>query len=110
MEFLKTLFGRKYTRDNFFLLAGPCVVENREILFETAGVLKELCEELEIHLVFKSSFCKANRSSISSFTGIGRESALALLAEVREKFEIPIVTDIHTEEEAEIVVNYVDVL
>ncbi|HCQ30269.1 MAG TPA: 3-deoxy-8-phosphooctulonate synthase, partial [Flavobacteriales bacterium] len=99
------------TSGNFFLLAGPCVVENEEITFETARKLKEITEKLEIPFIFKSSFKKANRSRIDSFTGIGNEKALTILQKVRNELNIPIVTDIHTEQDAELAVSYdVDVL
>ncbi len=110
MEFLRDLFKEKYSSTNFFLLAGPCVVENKDIIFETASTLVSICDELNIPLVFKSSYTKANRSSVNSFTGIGNEEALKLLAEVKSSFNIPIVTDIHTEEEAKIAAEFVDVL
>tara|TARA_Y100000589_G_scaffold312141_1_gene332183 strand:+ start:23566 stop:24372 length:807 start_codon:yes stop_codon:yes gene_type:complete len=99
------------TSGNFFLLAGPCVVENEEITFETARKLKEITEKLEIPFIFKSSFKKANRSRIDSFTGIGNEKALTILQKVRNELNIPIVTDIHTEQDAELAASYdVDVL
>lgn len=110
MEFLHELFGRKVPANRFFLLAGPCVVENREVLFETAEVLKAISTELDIPLVFKASYTKANRSSAGSFTGIGHEAALALLAEVKARFELPIVTDIHSAPEADLAAQVADVL
>lgn len=110
MEFLDALFTQKFSSSNFFLLAGPCVVENREVLSETAETLIEICNELEIPLIFKSSYTKANRSSINSFTGIGDEKALQLLAEIKEKHQVPLVTDIHSEAEADMAAPYVDVL
>lgn len=110
MQFLETLFKEKYNPQHFFLLAGPCVIESKEILFETAKTLKEICNDLEINLIFKSSFTKANRSSIHSFTGIGNEKALSLLAETGAHFQVPLVTDIHTEEDANLAAQYVDVL
>lgn len=110
MEFLEALFGKKNTENNFFLLAGPCVVESREVLFETAEKLVEVCAALQIPLVFKSSYTKANRSSATSFTGIGNEKALELLAEVKLHFGVPIVTDIHTEADAALAAQYADVL
>jgi 2-dehydro-3-deoxyphosphooctonate aldolase (KDO 8-P synthase) len=110
MEFLEALFGKKNTENNFFLLAGPCVVESREVLFETAEKLVEVCAALQIPLVFKSSYTKANRSSATSFTGIGNEKALELLAEVKQHFGVPIVTDIHTEADAALAAQYADVL
>lgn len=110
MQFLHELFKEKYNEAQFFLLAGPCVIESREILFQTAGELVKLCDSLNIPLVFKSSFTKANRSSVHSFTGIGHEKALGYLAEVKEHFKVPVVTDIHTEEDARMAAAYVDVL
>lgn len=110
MDFLKNLFHKQNTANNFFLLAGPCVVENRDVLFQTAETLVKVCDSLQIPLVFKSSFTKANRSSVNSFTGIGIDKALSLLAEVKQQFNIPLVTDIHTEEDAKIAAEVVDVL
>lgn len=110
MDFLKNLFQKQNTANNFFLLAGPCVVENRDVLFQTAETLVKVCDTLQIPLVFKSSFTKANRSSVNSFTGIGIDKALGLLAEVKQQFNIPLVTDIHTEEDAKIAAEVVDVL
>jgi 2-dehydro-3-deoxyphosphooctonate aldolase (KDO 8-P synthase) len=110
MDFLQELFRGQTQKDNFFLLAGPCVVENQDVLFETAETLKQICSELEIPLVFKSSYTKANRSSVNSFTGIGTEDALNLLSAVRRTYELPIVTDIHTEDEAEMAAAVADVL
>jgi 2-dehydro-3-deoxyphosphooctonate aldolase (KDO 8-P synthase) len=110
MDFLKNLFQKQNSSNNFFLLAGPCVVENRDVLFQTAETLVKVCDTLQIPLVFKSSFTKANRSSVNSFTGIGIDKALSLLAEVKQQFNIPLVTDIHTEEDAKIAAEVVDVL
>ena len=70
MKFLQDLFAENYNAENFFVLAGPCVVESRAVLMETAETLVEVCTELKIPLVFKSSYTKANRSSVNSFTGI----------------------------------------
>ncbi len=91
-------------------MAGPCVVENEEVLFKTASTLKNICEDLSIPLIFKSSFTKANRSSANSFTSIGHEKALNMLANVKTQFDLPLVTDIHTESDAELAAQYVDVL
>ena len=96
--------------DNFFLLSGPCVVESRDLVMQTAGHINEIAAKLEIPFVFKASYRKANRSRIDSFTGIGDEKALKILAEVRETFSIPTITDIHSAAEAEIAAEYVDVL
>ena len=96
--------------DNFFLLAGPCAVESRELVFTIATRIKEITDRLEIPFVFKGSYRKANRSRIDSFTGIGDEKALSYLAEVSAELNVPVVTDIHTAEEAMRAADYVDVL
>jgi 2-dehydro-3-deoxyphosphooctonate aldolase (KDO 8-P synthase) len=95
---------------NFFLFAGPCVVESEEIIQETALHLTALSVKYNIPLVFKSSYRKANRSRGDSFTGIGDLKALRILADVRQKYSIPIVTDIHNPDEAEVAAEYADVL
>jgi len=95
---------------NFFLLAGPCVVESEEIVFETAEHLVKLSEKYNIPFIFKSSYRKANRSKGDSFSGIGDVKALKILASVRERFSIPVVTDIHNPNEAAMAAEYVDVL
>jgi len=110
IQFLQQLFGKNYNPNNFFLLAGPCVVENEEVVMHTAEKLTGICERLKIPYVFKSSYRKANRTRLDSFTGIGDEKALELLAKVRERFHVPIVTDIHSAEEAAMAAKYVDVL
>lgn len=96
--------------NNFFLLSGPCVVESEEIVFETAQRIKEITDRLKIPFIFKASYRKANRSRLDSFAGIGDEKALNILKNVKEKLQIPIVTDIHTEEEAAMAAKYVDIL
>ena len=101
----------KYLESNsFFLLAGPCAVETKEISFVTAARLKEICDNLQIPLIFKSSFKKANRSRTDSFTGIGNEEALDILAETGAKYGLPTVTDIHETHDAMLAAKYVDVL
>ncbi len=103
--------GLKFSESgNFLLIAGPCVIENEEITYETAGHLKRLSEKYEIPFVFKSSYRKANRSKGDSFSGIGDIKALTILAEVRKRFSVPVITDIHNPDEAEIAANYVDML
>lgn len=94
----------------FFLIAGPCVIESRALLMEVAEQLVTWTDHLSIPLIFKSSYRKANRSSSSSFTGLGDLEALNYLGEVRKQFDIPVLTDIHTEEEAAMASSYVDVL
>lgn len=96
--------------NRFFLIAGPCVVENREITFQVAEELQKVCNELDVPFLFKASYRKANRSSIHSFTGIGDEEALQVLAEVKQALNVPIVTDIHMEEEAEMAAEVADVI
>ena len=95
---------------NFFLIAGPCVVEGEEITLRIAREIKAICSELEIPFLFKASYKKANRSSLHSFTGIGNEEALAVLRKVKETLDVPIVTDIHTEPEAAWAAEVADVL
>lgn len=96
--------------NNFFLIAGPCVVEGEEITLRIAREIKTVCEELNIPFCFKASYKKANRSSLRSFTGIGNEEALAVLKTVKDTLQVPIVTDIHTEEEAAWAAKVADVL
>ena len=96
--------------DNFFLLAGPCAIEGEEMAMRIAEKLVSITNDLKIPYVFKGSFKKANRSRIDSFSGIGDEKALKILRKVSETFEIPTVTDIHTNEDAAIAAQYVDVL
>lgn len=108
--FLEQLFGKQYNKDNFFLLAGPCVIEGEEVIMQTAEKVVAICEQHKIPLVFKSSYRKANRTRLDSFTGIGDEAALKILAKVRERFGVPVVTDIHAADEAAMAAEYVDVL
>jgi 2-dehydro-3-deoxyphosphooctonate aldolase (KDO 8-P synthase) len=93
-----------------FLIAGPCVVESRQLQMDTAGELKSICAALEIPFIFKSSYDKANRSSGKSFRGPGMEKGLEILAEVRSTLGVPVLTDVHTEQEIEQVAKVVDVL
>ena len=93
-----------------FVIAGPCVVESRQLAFDTAGQLKELCASLAIPFIYKSSYDKANRSSGKSFRGLGMDAGLNILAEVRAQIGVPVVTDVHTEAEVPAVAAVVDVL
>lgn len=95
---------------NFFLISGPCVVENREITFQVAETVKQVCTELDIPFFFKASYRKANRSSLHSFTGIGDEAALQILSEIKQQLDVQIVTDIHTEEEAAFAAQVADII
>lgn len=96
--------------DNFFLIAGPCVIENKEMPFEIAEKLIEITNKYNIPFVFKASYRKANRSSIDSFSGIGDIEGLEVLKKVKEKYNIPVITDIHSKEEAILAADYVDIL
>ena len=96
--------------ENFFLLAGPCVIEGEEMAMRIAERVVAMTAERNIPYVFKGSYRKANRSRLDSFTGIGDENALRVLRRVRETFNIPVVTDIHSAEEAEMAAEYVDIL
>ncbi|HMV17471.1 MAG TPA: 3-deoxy-8-phosphooctulonate synthase [Zoogloea sp.] len=94
----------------FFLIAGPCVIESREMALDTASALKEICAELAIPFIYKSSYDKANRSSGKSFRGMGMEKGLEILADVRATVGVPVLTDVHTEDEVPAVAAVVDVL
>ncbi|MBL8453429.1 MAG: 3-deoxy-8-phosphooctulonate synthase [Zoogloea sp.] len=94
----------------FFLIAGPCVIESREMAFETAKALKDICGELGIPFIYKSSYDKANRSSGKSYRGMGMEKGLEILGEVREQLGVPVLTDVHAEAEVPHVAAVVDVL
>lgn len=96
--------------NNFFLLAGPCVIEGEQMAMDIAGNINEITSKLDIPYVFKGSYKKANRSRIDSFTGIGDIKALEILRKVKETYNIPVVTDIHTETEASLAADYVDIL
>ncbi len=92
------------------LIAGPCVIENEELIFRTAEAIKLIAGELKIPFIFKSSYKKANRTNIDSFTGIGDEEALQILANVKKKFGIPVLTDVHSIEEVNKAAEIVDIL
>lgn len=100
----------KYEGENFLLLAGPCVIEGEEMALEIAAKILEITDKLHIPFVFKGSYRKANRSRIDSFSGIGDIKALQILEKVRDTFNIPVVTDIHSASEAAMAAEYVDVL
>jgi len=95
---------------NFFLIAGPCVIENREICFDIARRVIDITDKLNIPYIFKASYKKANRSKIDSFSGIGDKAGLELLRDIRKELKIPVLTDIHSAEEAYFASQYVDVL
>ncbi|RLD37432.1 MAG: 3-deoxy-8-phosphooctulonate synthase, partial [Bacteroidetes bacterium] len=108
---LQTISKLKHLEaNNFFLLAGPCVLENEEMAFPIAEKILEVTNQLKIPFIFKASFKKANRSKMDSFTGIGDLKALKILRKVSERFDIPVVTDIHTAEDAVMAAEFVDIL
>ena len=110
-KYLQDIFTRQqYNAANFFLIAGPCVVESEEIITGIAEKVAAVCTKLSIPYIFKASYRKANRTSASSFTGIGDEKALELIKKTGERFSLPTITDIHTAEEAAMAANYVDIL
>jgi 2-dehydro-3-deoxyphosphooctonate aldolase (KDO 8-P synthase) len=108
---LTTLFANQlYNKNNFFLIAGPCITEGEEIVMEIGEKVSAICRRLEIPYIFKASYRKANRTSAGSFTGIGDKVALKLIKKVGNKFNVPTTTDIHAHEEAAMAAEYVDVL
>lgn len=111
IKFLEDLFSKQqYNKDNFFLIAGPCVVESEELVFEVAEKVSDICKRHSIPLIFKASYKKANRTSASSFTGLGDETGLQIIQKAAQKFSLPATTDIHSEREAAMAAQYVDVL
>lgn len=110
-KYLQDLFNRQqYDKNNFFLIAGPCVVETEEIVMEIADKVSVICKNHGIPYVFKASYRKANRTAATSFTGIGDEKALALIKKTSAAYSLPSTTDIHTAEEASLAAGYVDIL
>ncbi|MCF8370569.1 MAG: 3-deoxy-8-phosphooctulonate synthase [Bacteroidales bacterium] len=97
-------------KESFFMLAGPCVVEGQEITLRIAERIKAISDKLQIPFIFKASYKKANRSRIDSFSGIGDAEALSILQKVKDRFDLPIVTDIHSEKEASFAAQVADVL
>ena len=110
MDTAKYNFLKGLRPDRFFLLAGPCVIEDENSPLFIAETLKNICQKLDIPFVFKGSYRKANRSRLDSFTGIGDEKALKVLQKVAKEFGIPVVTDIHAAEEAQMAAEYVDII
>jgi 2-dehydro-3-deoxyphosphooctonate aldolase (KDO 8-P synthase) len=95
---------------NFFLIAGPCAIEGEQMAFDIAGQVQEICQRLSIPYIFKGSYRKANRSKRDSFTGIGDEKALGILQAIGKHYDLPTTTDIHTDPEAALAAQYVDIL
>lgn len=110
-NYLQDLFkSQSYDANNFFLIAGPCVVENEEIVMEIGEKVSTLCKNLGIPYVFKASYRKANRTSANSFTGIGDDTGMELIKKVGAQFQVPTTSDIHAHEEAAIAAQYIDIL
>jgi 2-dehydro-3-deoxyphosphooctonate aldolase (KDO 8-P synthase) len=110
-NYLQDLFSKQqYDKNNFFLIAGPCVVESEELVMEVADKVSAICKNLGIPYIFKASYRKANRTSAASFTGLGDESGLALIKKVGDTYQLPTTSDIHAHDEAAEAAKYVDVL
>jgi len=110
-NYLQELFKeQQYDKNNFFLIAGPCVVEGEQMVNEIAETVAVLCKKYGVPYIFKASYKKANRTSASSFTGIGDKQALEIIKRAGEKISVPTITDIHTAEEAAMAAGYADVL
>mgnify|MGYP002400152242 CR=1 FL=1 len=110
-QMLTDLFaGQQYDKNSFFLIAGPCVVESEELLMEVGEKVSTICRNLGIPYIFKSSYRKANRTSATSFTGLGDETGLQLLQKTGQAFKVPVTTDIHAHEEAAMAAQYADIL
>lgn len=111
MKALELPLLKSYDQDNFFILAGPCVVESKNICRQIASTVAEIADKYAIPYVFKASYRKANRSRVDSFTGIGDRAGLEILQGIKEEFHLPIITDIHNPEEAALAASYgVDIL
>ena len=110
-NYLDGLFSnQQYDKNNFFLIAGPCIAESEDSVMEIAERVSGICRKLGIPYIFKASYRKANRTSASSFTGIGDTVALAAIQKAGKKFSVPVTTDIHAHEEAAMAAEYADIL
>lgn len=109
--FLQELFGQQtYDDQSFFLIAGPCVVESEDLVMEVAHHVSSLCKNLGIPYIFKASYRKANRTSASSFTGLGDETGLGLIKKVGQTFNLPTTSDVHAHDECAEAAKYIDIL
>jgi 2-dehydro-3-deoxyphosphooctonate aldolase (KDO 8-P synthase) len=106
---MKSNLKRILAGDTFFIIAGPCAIEGRDMALKISEQIAEICARLSIPFVFKGSYRKANRSKLDSFTGIGDEKALSILAEVGDQYDVPVITDIHESDEVDTVKDFVDV-
>ena len=110
-NYLQDLFkAQDYDNSNFFLIAGPCVVEGEEIVMHIAETVAAICKKHKVPYIFKASYKKANRTSTSSFTGIGDEQALEIINKAGKRFSLPTITDVHTSAEAATAAAYTDIL
>jgi len=110
-QFIKDLFKhQEYNKDNFFLIAGPCVVESEELIMEVGEKVSAICRRLGIPYVLKASYRKANRTSGSSFTGLGDEKALEILKNAGDRLGLPVTSDVHAHDETEMAGHYLDIL
>lgn len=110
-SYIKTLAGSQdFDPDNFFLIAGPCVVESEELVMEVADKVAIICKRLAIPYIFKASYRKANRTSAGSFTGIGDDNGLSLIKKVGDTYRLPTTSDIHAHEEAAMAASFIDIL
>jgi 2-dehydro-3-deoxyphosphooctonate aldolase (KDO 8-P synthase) len=110
-NFLKNLFAaQSYDENNFFLIAGPCVVESEDLIIEVAESVSTICKNLGIPYIFKSSYRKANRTSASSFSGLGDDLALGMISRVKKRYNLPTITDVHAKEETILAAQHVDIL
>ena len=110
-DFLGNLYkNQSYNPSNFFLIAGPCVVEGEDLVMEIAEKVSAICKRLEIAYTFKASYRKANRTSAHSFTGLGDETGLDLIKKVGEKFQLPTTSDVHSAVETGFAAEYIDIL
>ena len=110
-NYLQKFFAhQQYDKNNFFLIAGPCVVEGEEMVIEIAETVAAICKKYKVPYIFKASYKKANRTSASSFTGIGDKKALEIIKRTGEKISVPTITDIHTAEEAAMAAGYTNIL
>lgn len=111
MEFMHRLFEHQsYDKDNFFLIAGPCVVESESLVMEVADKVSAICRNLGIPYVFKASYRKANRTSAGSFTGLGDDTGLGLIGKVGKTYHLPTTSDIHAHDEAAPAAKHIDIL
>ena len=110
-KILNKIFDKqRHKSDRFFLIAGPCIIENKEMGFEIAEKVKAITDQFNIPYIFKASYRKANRSRLDSFTGIGDELALVTMNEIGKKYNLPVLTDIHSQDEATQAANHTDIL